>query len=196
MRDQGKFRNCPVEDSAMDRDSDGLLVPQYEIDRMLRDFAGEYDPLSIQLLFSIRAVGRRINEAASNWLAPFGLTATQYNYLAVLYANRDKGMSPSKIAAIVHTVGGTVTSMISALERQKLIRRSAHQTDRRSAVIRLTARGERLFHEAARTHHAQIAAIVGTLKAGEAQSLLQGVLDLGTAIRKHSSALDSAEAAV
>lgn len=180
----------------MDRNGDGLLVPQYEIDRMLRDFAGEYDPLSIQLLFSIRALGRRINEAATNWLAPFGLTATQYNYLAVLFANRDTGMSPSQIAAIVHTVGGTVTSMVSALERQKLIRRSAHQTDRRSAVIRLTARGERLFRAAASAHHAQVAAIVGRLKAGEAQALLEGVLDLGSAIKTHAATLDSGEAAV
>jgi DNA-binding MarR family transcriptional regulator len=179
----------------MGTDGDGLLVPQYEIERMQRDFAGAYDPLSIQLLFSIRALGRRINDAASAWLAPFGLTATQYNYLAVLYANRDTGMSPTQIGAVIHTVSGTVTSMINALEREKLVRRAVHATDRRSAVIRLTPRGEKLFHAAATAHHEHISAIVGSLDVKRANALLSGILDLGDALAKHAGALDTRPAA-
>lgn len=179
----------------MESERTGLLVPQYEIERMQRDFKGTYDPLSIQLLFSIRALGRRINDAASTWLAPFGLTATQYNYLAVLYANRDTGMSPTQIGSVVHTVSGTVTSMLNALEREKLIRRSTHATDRRSAVIRLTARGEKLFHAAATAHHEHLSAIVGSIDVKRANALLSGILDLGGALAKHVGALDTTPAA-
>jgi DNA-binding MarR family transcriptional regulator len=183
------------EDERMETEADGLLVPQYEIERMSHDFKGAYDPLSIQLLFSIRALGRRINDAASSWLAAFGLTATQYNYLAVLYANRDTGMSPTQIGLVVHTVSGTVTSMINALEREKLIRRTVHATDRRSAVIRLTARGEKLFHAAATAHHEHLSTIVGTLDVKRAKALLSGVLDLGEALAKHLADLDTRPAA-
>jgi DNA-binding MarR family transcriptional regulator len=166
-------------------DDKRLLVPDQEIVQLQGDFAGAYDPLSIQLFFSIRALGRRINDSASGWLAPYGLTATQYNYLAVLYANRATGLSPTQIGEEVHTVSGTVTSMINALEREKLVKRHEHKSDGRSAVIRLTKRGERLFYEAATTHHANIAEIVATLPAGEAEKLLKSVLGLGRALLAH-----------
>jgi DNA-binding MarR family transcriptional regulator len=164
---------------------DRLLVPAREIESMLRDFPGAYDPLSIQLLFSIRALGRRINDAAGLWLAPFGLTATKYNYLAVLYANRETGMSPTEIGAVVHTVSATVASMIGALEREKLVKRQRHLSDGRSAVIRLTKRGERLFHDAATVHHENISAIVQTFEPAQSQALLAAVLQLGAALRTH-----------
>jgi DNA-binding MarR family transcriptional regulator len=169
----------------MASDDERLLVPAREIEQMLLDFPGAYDPLSIQLFFSIRALGRRINDAASAWLAPFGLTATKYNYLAVLYANRATGLSPTEIGGGVHTVSATVTSMIGALEREKLVMRAKHRSDGRSAVIRLTKRGERLFHDAATTHHENISAIVRTLGPGEARELLTAVLKLGTALHDH-----------
>jgi DNA-binding MarR family transcriptional regulator len=175
----------------MASDDAQLLVPAREIERMRVDFAGSYDPLSIQLFFSIRSLARRINDAASAWLRPFGLTATKYNYLAVLYANRATGMSPTQIGAVVHTVGGTVTSMIGGLERDKLVKRSEHRSDRRSAIIRLTARGERVFHQAALAHHAHIAAVAGELGAGAESALLDLVLQLGSSLHAHVKLLDS-----
>lgn len=164
---------------------DGLLVPSDEIERMQADFADAYDPLSIQLFFAIRSLARRINDAASNWLEPFGLTATKYNYLAVLYANRDTGMSPSQIGAVVHTVSASVASMINALEREKLITRTVQRADRRSALVRLTKRGERIFFEAATAHHAHVAAIARTLPTREAEALLRLVRRLGAAVAAH-----------
>lgn len=163
---------------------DALLVPSQEIERMQADFAEAYDPLSIQLLFSIRSLARRINDAASLWLEPFGLTATKYNYLAVLYANRDTGMSPTQIGAVVHTVSASVASMINALEHERLITRSIQRADRRRALVRLTKRGERIFFNAATAHHAHVTAIARSLPTREAEHLLQLVLRLGAAVRE------------
>jgi len=164
---------------------DGLLVPGDEIERMQADFAGAYDPLSIQLFFSIRSLARRINDAAGAWLEPFGLTATKYNYLAVLYANRATGMSPTQIGAVVHTVSASVASMLGALEREKLITRSVRRGDRRSAVIRLTKQGERIFFAAANAHHAHVSAIARRLGPRDAERLLALVLELGGAVRTY-----------
>jgi DNA-binding MarR family transcriptional regulator len=174
----------------MDSD-EKILIPAREIERMSRDFAGAYDPLSIQLFFAIRALGRRINDAVSAWLAPFGLTATKYNYLAVLYANRERGVSPSELGAVVHTVSGTVASMINALEKSKLITRTVHHADRRSAVIRLTKRGEHLFRRAASVHHANLTAVARTLGTSEAERLLHDLLRLGRALDERAATLDA-----
>ena len=162
-----------------------MLVPSDEIERMRTDFAGAYDPLSIQLFFAIRSLARRINDAAGAWLEPFGLTATKYNYLAVLYANRATGMSPTQIGAVVHTVSASVASMLGALEREKLIARSVRRGDRRSAVIRLTKQGERIFFAAATAHHAHVAAIARSLGTPEAERLLALLLELGGAVRAY-----------
>ena len=155
---------------------------------MQADFAGAYDALSIQLFFSIRSLARRINDAATAWLEPFGLTATKYNYLAVLYANRATGMSPTQIGAVVHTVSASVASMLNALEREKLVSRTVRRGDRRSAVVRLTRRGEQIFHAAATAHHAHVAAIAQSLPDTQAEDLLALVLRLGAAVQAHDRA--------
>lgn len=161
-----------------------LFIPQTEIARMSSDFTGAYDAPSIQLFFSIRALARRINDAASAWLEPFGLTAAKYNYLAVLYANRDTGLSPTQIGDEVHTASGTVASMLKALEREQLVKRRRHESDGRSAIIRLTKRGERLFQDAARAHHENIAAVATALAPGEVELLLNGIVSVADALQR------------
>ncbi len=73
--------------------------------------------------------------------------------------------------------------MLNGLEREKLIKRHQHASDRRSAIVLLTARGERLFHEAASLHHQRIMALVSQVGKREAQQLLDGIVSLGSALQ-------------
>lgn len=157
----------------------GILIPSAHIARSLQDFPGAYDVESIQVFHAVRALAQRMNDATSEWLAPFGLSAQRFNYLAVLYACRERGLSPNELGALVHTVSGTVTSMIDSLTRMGLAVRNDHPTDGRSTVVLLTSKGERTFETAARTHHAHVARIIGSLSSAEAARLLRSLVTVG-----------------
>ena len=166
----------------MEPDRANILIPASHIAQSLQDFSGEYDVDSIQVFHAVRALAQRMNDATTEWLAPFDLSAPRFNYLAVLYANRERGLSPNELGALVHTVSGTVTSMVDSLVRMGLASRNEHPTDGRSSVVSLTRKGERTFETAARTHHANVSRTIGALRPAEAKRLLRSLLTLGNAL--------------
>jgi DNA-binding MarR family transcriptional regulator len=172
---------------AIARDDAKLLVPAEHVEQSLRDFPGAYDVDGIQIFHAVRALAQRMNDGASEWLAPFGLSAAKFNYLAVLYARRRTGLSPNDLGALVHTVSGTVTSMIDALARDGLVRRDRHPSDGRSTIVRLTPKGERLFIRAADTHHRNISAPLEGLAPADRRRLLALLLRLGNALTATSA---------
>jgi DNA-binding MarR family transcriptional regulator len=167
---------------AMGSEDIHLLIPDREISGMIRAFGSNYSVDKVQLFFAIRALAQRINDHTSGWLAPFGLTAAKYNYLAVLYANRNEGLSPSEISNALHTVSGTVSSMITNLVREGLVKRKLDTLDRRRAIVTLTKKGERLIGEAATLHHAEIDRVLEGLSAAEIRNMIGLLVRVGTVL--------------
>jgi DNA-binding MarR family transcriptional regulator len=158
-----------------------ILIPQHHIDEHLREFPGVFEPYSTQVLFAVRALAQRVNDRATEWLAPLGLTATQFNYLAVLYAQRSTGLTLNDISALVHTANASVTSMINALERESLVKRTPHPSDGRSSVVNLTARGRKLFERAFRVHHEHIERTLAGISVADRRAILNGLVRVGDA---------------
>ena len=71
---------------------------------------------------------------------------------------------------------GTLTVMINRLERQDLLKRTPHETDRRSYLITLTEKGQGIFTEHHRYHLHRIEEMTATLSP-EDQALFSAVLD-------------------
>ena len=120
----------------MDEDRASVLIPPAHVEQSRRDFPGAYDAPRIQVFHAVRALAQRMNDATSGWLAPFGLSAAKFNYLVILYARRDGGLTANELGALVHTVSGTVTSMIDGLVREGIRWRQAQrsQVGQRSAL--------------------------------------------------------------
>lgn len=73
-----------------------------------------------------------------------GLNPTQAHVLAFL-AGRDNGIRVKDIAAHLGVTQPTATDCIAALERKKLIKKTADANDARAVVVRITKRGRELF---------------------------------------------------
>ncbi|MBP5640251.1 MAG: MarR family transcriptional regulator [Victivallales bacterium] len=58
-----------------------------------------------------------------------------------------EGMEPAVLADETHLLRQTITVVLNDLEKQELVTREFHPTDRRKKVIRLTQKGERICHE-------------------------------------------------
>ncbi len=76
-----------------------------------------------------------------------GLSTAQMH--AVETIGHHKSLRMKELAEKMGITTGTLTVMVDRLEREGLVARQSHPTDRRSYVIVLTDRGEELFEE----HH-------------------------------------------
>jgi DNA-binding MarR family transcriptional regulator len=153
-----------------------LVIPQEHLEKHRRRFP-RFKPLNAQVLFAVRALAQRINDDATERLAEVGLTARQYNYLAVIYV--EERVTPNEIGTLIHTANPTVTSMLNALERDGLVVREQHPEDGRSSVVTLTARGKALYEKAFQLHHDPIEETMAVLSAHERTKLVDILVRLG-----------------
>lgn len=157
-----------------------LVIPEQHLDKHVRHFSDAFEPLNAQVLFTLRALAQRINDNATEALAPLGLTARKYNYLSAIYV--EGKVTPNEIGTLIHTANPTVTSMLNALESDRLIKRSAHPTDKRSFYVELTPRGKALYDKAFKLNHARIERSMAALTTAERRQLLALLMKLGDAV--------------
>lgn len=100
----------------------------------------------------------------------FGSSLPRFDLLAQLH-RAPKGLRMGELSERILTTGGNVTWLVSALAREGLVQRRADITDRRAAVVRLTAAGRRHFLAMATAHEALISQLLGGLTASERRTL-------------------------
>lgn len=86
--------------------------------------------------------------------------------------------APLRMKELAEKIGvttGSLTVMIDRLERQGLLRRQPHATDRRSCLIALTEKGERLFGEH-HHYHLRLTQEITSSLSQEEQELFSGLL--------------------
>jgi len=77
-------------------------------------------------------------------LAPFGLTFSRFEVLALLSFARANELPMGKIGARLQVHPTSVTSLVNRLADDGLVERVSHPTDRRTTLVRLTADGAEL----------------------------------------------------
>lgn len=92
-----------------------------------------------------------------------GLGVTGPQRLALRIVGLVPGVSAGTLAQILHVHPSTLTGVLHRLVSQKLLRRSAEFSDRRRAVLSLTARGERVNANAAGTIEASVTAALARI---------------------------------
>jgi DNA-binding MarR family transcriptional regulator len=81
-------------------------------------------------------------------LRPFGLSFARYEVLMLLSFSRTGALPLGKISARLQVQAGAVTNAINRLERQGLVRRRPHPTDRRATLAVITRRGRSVARQA------------------------------------------------
>ncbi|MDZ7641751.1 MAG: MarR family transcriptional regulator [Desulfurivibrio sp.] len=95
-----------------------------------------------------------------------GLTLPQMHTLELLGAAGDLRMT--ELAAKMGTTTGSLTVMVDRLEKNGLVARRPHETDRRSTRVGLTEEGARLFREHHELHTRLTQDIAAALSPGSA----------------------------
>jgi DNA-binding MarR family transcriptional regulator len=82
-------------------------------------------------------------------LAPFNLTLSRFEALALLHFSRRGALSMGKIGDRLQVHPASVTNAIGRLERDGLVRRAAADGDRRTVLAHITPAGRRVVQRAA-----------------------------------------------
>ena len=147
-----------------------IAIPESRLQRAEAAFPAEYRRDSARGIFAIRALARMVDDRANGWLAPFGINAAQHNYLTTLYFSPN-GLTLRDLSLLVHTSNSAVTPIVTALERDGLVKRTFNPKDGRSVVAALTRKGRTLIEKSFRVHHNNLERGLADLTAGERKML-------------------------
>jgi MarR family transcriptional regulator, 2-MHQ and catechol-resistance regulon repressor len=155
-----------------------LLIPDDHVAFWTNLFPDLTDATAMRAFFALRSLAKQVNDAASEWLEPFGLTSAKYNYLVVLYVEQ-RPLTFSEIKSGIHTTGASVTGMIRALELDGLVERTQNPEDARSAFVGLTRKGRNVVERVFPEHHRFIDEAVSGISKARIDELLQTLLAVG-----------------
>src|SRR6187455_1468308 len=96
--------------------------------------------------YALARLHQRVLAGISERVAPYGLTTLQFTTLSVL-SRHGAPLSTSQLARRAFMTPQSMSEVIHALERKRLIKRNPHPNHRRTLPAALTAKGRRVLAE-------------------------------------------------
>ena len=130
---------------------------------------GNENSINLKLVIALSRTQTAFTRRLQNYLNSFGLTIAQFGVLEALYH-----IGPMSIGALIEknlSSSGNMTVVIRNLEKEGLIERCVHATDRRAFVIKLTQEGETLIKTAFEGHLDILETYFGALENEEKNEL-------------------------
>jgi DNA-binding MarR family transcriptional regulator len=103
------------------------------------------DDEAARLVMTVLTTARRIDAACAELLARHDLS--EGRLAALLAASAEPGITPRALSDRLEVTSATVTGLLDRLERDGLIVRQPHATDRRTHTLTTTTAGEQLIGE-------------------------------------------------
>lgn len=117
------------------------------VDLMIEHWSRErpdLDVSSLAVLARISRLARVAEENAEAQLSEFGLSEVEFLLLAAVRTTPEQHPSPRDLLDSLMVTSSGLTNRIDRLERQGLVRRASHPSDRRGIRIELTDDGQKI----------------------------------------------------
>lgn len=130
--------------------------------------------LSHRALLNIYYTASCLKKRADEFFRPYKLTDVQFNLMALLSRQVEpgEGLSQAQISEMMLVNRANITSLVDRMEKASLVRRTTSPEDRRSNVIKLTARGKKLFAQLDSLYIKEVKKVMAPLKESEQESLM------------------------
>ena len=138
------------------------VFPRQEAFQALeRDFP-DFDSESVETCLAFLNATAEVYAAFDAHFDRYGLSAGKFTVLMQLYtANRD--MPPSEFANRANVTRATITGLLDRLEREGLVTRKAHPSDRRMLTVHLTEPGKALIERILPDHFCRTRGLMESL---------------------------------
>ena len=124
-------------------DDDGRLYDRRTREQLRRSPTFD-DPRGLAAAEVVRALvicARALRYTGERWAQRFGLSEVRLQLLLLVRHHPDEQLTLGQLAHALDLSPRTVTSLVDLLERDRLLDRVPHPTDRRSIQVRLTDAG-------------------------------------------------------
>lgn len=139
--------------------------------------------LWLRLLRATRAIEGELRERLR---VCFAITLPQFDVLAAL-ARKPDGITMTELSRMLIVSNGNVTGIIERLVADRLVARQPAPGDRRSFLVRLTAKGQSHFAAVARAHQDWVDRLLSDFDAAEAEAIIAHLDGLPARVRKGRS---------
>jgi DNA-binding MarR family transcriptional regulator len=137
----------------------------------LRSRLSEREQQVFGTIFVIRSTAQQMDNTVSDWMADSAATPARFQILMQLWAAKGRGVAQKEIAANMGVTRATVSGLMAALERDRLVTSVVADNDRRSLLASLTRKGEATVEKAIETNKVMISKAFGTLSPDELTTL-------------------------
>lgn len=127
---------------------------------------------NLRSCFELLSTAKMIDLSCAQRLAPYQLSESRFVVLFLLQSE-PAGLAPHLLAERAGITRATLTGLLDGLERDDFITRNHSQTDRRSILIALTAKGTQIAASLSAEHTRWIASLMAPLNEQEKQILSQ-----------------------
>ena len=107
----------------------------------------------------------------------FDTTLPRFDLMAQLQ-RAPKGMKMGELSRHMMVTNGNITGITDQLEKEGLVERNKVATDRRSSIIKLTAKGKRTFRKMAESHEQWIQGVMAGMSEKSKKNLFEALGEL------------------
>jgi DNA-binding MarR family transcriptional regulator len=131
----------------------------------------------------LRRAWYSLNQVFRQRLAPLGLTPDQFTVLRWLDESDACGLTQQEITNLMASDANTVAALLKRMERERLIKRHRHETDRRARRVRVETAGQEKFTAAAAMARTLQTEVLAELPASQRERFLANLEKVANACR-------------
>jgi DNA-binding MarR family transcriptional regulator len=136
-----------------------------------RDFS-DFDSESIEACLAFLDTTATVYSALDSYFDRHNLSGGKFTLLMQLYTAK-KDMPPSEFAERANVSRATITGLLDGLEREGLVQRKPHSSDRRMLSVHLTTKGSTLMENILPNHFCRTKKLMENLTTPEKQDLIK-----------------------
>lgn len=136
-----------------------------------RDFR-DFDSESIETCLAFLNATAEVYAAFDTHFERYGLSAGKFTVLMQLHT-AEQDIPPSEFANRANVTRATITGLLDGLEREGLVERKAHPSDRRMLVIHLTDKGKTLIESVLPDHFCRTKGLTANLSPTEKKEFIK-----------------------
>ena len=126
-----------------------------------------------EALLNIYYTASLLKKKADVFFHQFGLTDVQFNVIMLLayQSGSQQGLSQAQLSNMMLVNRANITSLVDRMEKAGLVTRTAEPDDRRYNIVKMTAKGKKVFAKVEPLYQRQVQEIMTSLKPIEQKKL-------------------------
>jgi len=131
--------------------------------------------LEHEAILNIYYTASQVKKLADGFFRQFGLTDVQFNVMMLLHyhASPKQGLTQAQLSDMMLVNRANITSLIDRMEKAELVCRTTLNSDRRFNIVKLTARGKKLFAKVEPLYAKLIKDLMTPAKESEQRELIE-----------------------